>query len=169
MAEALSNARNCLLYEKDDGPAELNVATPGHPVRIPRSEAWQLSYALHLLTGLGAEAGRLAAVRAECTSRCVRTDQHKGAVGRRAWSRAAGLCDQALRMIEGITAANGDLGLPLLAAVAEHDTSVVAFGIWEGMTEDADRELRAAVRAAGAKMSDVPSMEQLVAWAFPWL
>jgi hypothetical protein len=166
---ALLLARNCLLYEKDSGPAELNVGTPKVAFRIPRSEAWQLSYAMHLVNDLDGDAARIAAARAECTSRCVRTDLREGAAGRRAWSRAAGLCDEALRMIEGITVAKSPMGPPLLKAVSEHDTMVVALGIVAGIAEDADRDLRDAVRAAGARMSDIPSPEQLVAWAFPWL
>jgi hypothetical protein len=74
------------------------------------------------------------------------------------------LCDQGLRMIEGITAANGDIGVSLLNAVCEHDTAMVALGIVEPIAENANRDLRKAVRAAGATMADLPSPEQPVAW-----
>ena len=61
------------------------------------------------------------------------------------WSGADDLRDEALRMIEGITAAKAhwaspcSRSLPLLAEVSEHDTMVVALGTVAGITENADR------------------------------
>jgi hypothetical protein len=42
-------ASNCLLYEGDPSPAELNVGSADGPRMVPRSEAWQHGYALNVL------------------------------------------------------------------------------------------------------------------------
>jgi hypothetical protein len=49
LVRATSCAANCLLYENDPGPAELQVGCMPRSFRIPRSEAWQLTYAMNLL------------------------------------------------------------------------------------------------------------------------
>jgi hypothetical protein len=46
---------------------------------------------------------------------------------------------------------------------------MVAFAIVKPIAESANRDLRKAVRASGATIADLPSSEQLVVWAFPWL
>jgi hypothetical protein len=85
--------------------------------RIPRSEARQLTYAMNLLKDCQGcpPPVRGAGPRARaCAS---------GPVPGRRWgrvelSRAINLCDQALRMIEGARAADGERGVLLLRALS---------------------------------------------------
>jgi hypothetical protein len=62
-------AKNCLLYENDPAPALLNVGTRLKPLKIPRSEAWQLSYSMHVLRDLDGDHARLSAARQVCAER----------------------------------------------------------------------------------------------------
>ena len=169
LGNAILAARNCLLCEADAGPDSMQATSLSTSLSIPRSEAWQLSYAMGLLENCGSDAARLTATRTACTSLCVRSPYREGRWGRIELSRAIDLCDQTLRMIEGITAALGDVGLPLLRALCKHEKITVALGIIEPIAESAKVDLRQAVRLAGAAIADLPSPEQLVAWAFPWL
>jgi hypothetical protein len=152
-------ARNCLLYESDPGPERLNVGTELHPLYIPRSEAWQESYAMHVVRDCDGDHGRLLAARQEC-------DDH--GTNDRAWSRAVDLCDQAIRMVEGANAVNDDRARKILLAVCQYENYLTSFG---SFTDPAllAREMTDRLREVGATMADVPSTEQLISWAFPWL
>jgi hypothetical protein len=59
-------ASNCLLYENDPGPAELNTGTADEPRMVPRAQAWQHAYALHVLVQCEADHARLAAAGRQC-------------------------------------------------------------------------------------------------------
>jgi len=166
---AVGCARNCLLYENDSGPDELQVGYLSMPLLIPRSEAWQLTYAMGLLKDCRGDTGRLAAARVGCTSLCVRCPYRDGRWGRVELSRAIDLCDQALRMIEGARAADGDRGAQLLQALCDHETMMTALGLIADVAESADSDFTGAMHAAGATAADVPRPETVVAWAFPWL
>ncbi|MFJ9371578.1 hypothetical protein ACIRRA_45340 [Nocardia sp. NPDC101769] len=50
---------NCLLYEEDPGPAELNIGSELEPRMVPRSHAWRDYYAHHLITQISADIARL--------------------------------------------------------------------------------------------------------------
>jgi hypothetical protein len=114
---AVGRARNCLLYENDPGEDELQVGYLSMPLLIPRSEAWQLTYAMGLLKDCHGDTSRLAAARVGCTSLCVRCPYRDGRWGRVELSRAIDLCDQALRMIEGARARRRRPRRPALAGV----------------------------------------------------
>jgi hypothetical protein len=158
--QAFICARNCLLYENDSGPELLNVGTTHRPLKIPRSEAWQQSYSMHVLRDCDADHARLLTARQVCRER--------GAEDQKDWSRAVDLCDQAIRVIEGACGIEDDRIRKILLAVCEYENSRTALGpLIDG--ESATRELTEKLREIGATMSDVPSPRQLVSWAFPWL
>jgi hypothetical protein len=159
-------ARNCLPRERDNGPALLNVGTRLKPLKIPRSEAWQQSYSMWVLRDCEGDHARIIAARQACAERQAGAEASDAW---EAWSRAVDLCDQALRLIEGIGAIGDDRARQILVAVCEYETSNTALGVIDGVAEDNARELTEALREAGATMSDVPSPETLVNWAFPWL
>lgn len=139
------------------------------PLLIPRSEAWQLTYAMGLLEEYFGDTGRLAAARDGCASLCVRCPYRDGRWGRVELSRAIDLCDQALRMTAGARAADGKRGAQLLQALCDHEGTMTALGLIAEVAESADSGFNAAVQAAGATLADVPRPETIVAWAFPWL
>jgi hypothetical protein len=85
------------------------------------------------------------------------------------WSRAVGLCDQALRVIEGAGAVNDERSRRILIAVCQYETSKSSLGFIAGVVETSARALTEELRDIGATMADVPTAEQLVTWAFPWL
>ena len=160
-------ASNCLPHEGAGGPELLNVGTPLRPLKIPRSEAWQQSYSMHLLVNCEADHARLLAARELCAARLL--DAYRAEQPQQAWSRAVDLCDQALRMIEGAGAANDERIRRILLAVCQYETSKTALGFIPGVVQDSARTLTEELRDIGATMADVPSAEQLVTWAFPWL
>lgn len=166
--KAVGLARNCLLYENDPGPDRLLLNLP-ESLRISRSEAWQLTYTMSLHKDCEGDTARLTAARAACTSMCVRCPFRDGRWGRVELSRAIDLCDQALRMIEGACAADGERGAQVLLALSEYETMMTALGLSADVAESTESEFASAVRAAGATMADVPRPEAVVAWAFPWL
>lgn len=80
-------ARNCLLYEADPGPADLQATFLSASPLVPRCQAWQLSYAMGLLDECGGDAARVRAARTACTSLCVRCPCRDGRRGRVELSR----------------------------------------------------------------------------------
>jgi hypothetical protein len=166
-AQAWLGASNCLPHEGAGGPELLNVGTPLRPLKIPRSEAWQQSYSMLLLVDCEADHTRLLAARELCAAR-VR-DVGSAEQPHQAWSRAVDLCDQALRVIEGAGAITDERIRRILLAVCQYETSKTALGFIAGVAQDSARTFTEELRAIGATMADVPSAEQLVTWAFPWL
>lgn len=162
-------ARNCLLYENDPGPELLNVGTRLKPLEIPRSEAWQLSYSMHVLRDLDGDHARLIAARQVCVERQNQASTEDQDETARGWSRAVDLCDQALRMIEGAGAVADDKARRILIAVCGYEGMLTVLGSIGGVAESSARDLTETLREQGATMADVPSHETLVSWAFPWL
>jgi hypothetical protein len=165
-SHAWSAARNCLPNEGADGPALLNVGTPLRPLKIPRSEAWQESYFMILMEECEADHARLLATREVCAARA--SEAYRGEEPYQAWSRAVDLCDEALRVIEGAGAVSDEKIRRILIAMCQYETSKTALGFMIGV-QDSARAFTEQLRDIGATMSDVPSAEQLVTWAFPWL
>jgi hypothetical protein len=166
-AHAWLGASNCLPHEGAGGPELLDVGTSLRPLKIPRSEAWQQSYSMLLLVNCEADHARLLAARERLAAR-VR-DAASTEEPHQAWSRAVDLCDQALRMIEGAGAVNDERIRRILLAVCQYETSKTSLGFIPGVVQSSARTLTEELRAVGATMADVPSAEQLVTWAFPWL
>ena len=65
---------------------------------------------------------------------CVRCPFRDGRWGRVELSRAIDLCDQALRMIEGACAVDGERGTQVLLALSEYKTMMTALGLSLGLS-----------------------------------
>jgi hypothetical protein len=120
-----------------------------------------------LLAACDGDHARLLAARERCAAR----ERESGIADEphRVWSRAVDLCDQALRVIEGAGAVNDERTRRILVAVCHYETSKSSLGFIPGVIETSVRALTEELREIGATMADVPSAEQLVTWAFPWL
>jgi hypothetical protein len=136
--QAVLCARNCLLYERDDGPPLLNVGSVTEPRRIPRAEAWQHAYAMIILVDCDGDRDRLSAASKKCREDAGRA---RRAYRARALSRAADLCDQAINMIEGAGADHDHKGRRRLVAACRHETAVISRGAIQGVAEASAAEL----------------------------
>jgi hypothetical protein len=146
-------AANCLLYEEDPGPAQLNVGSTTEPVWVDRSQAWQDAYTHCLLEAVDADLARTRAAaeyyRAKLTvagtirhtigvSRARRPGGLRQALG--AWSprqlheirqvqqRALDLCEQAARIVIDAGADADDITRRRLLAGTRHATTMLALG-----------------------------------------
>ncbi|HLQ53035.1 MAG TPA: hypothetical protein VK162_02055 [Streptosporangiaceae bacterium] len=139
-AQAFLCARNCLLYEADPGPALVNVGSSDEPRMIPRDQAWQHAYALHVVVACAGDHARLTAAARQC-----REDMSSKAKPRsphaKALARAADLCDQAARMAEDADAVHDDKARRRLVASCEHETMVIALGVIPGVAQDSAENL----------------------------
>jgi hypothetical protein len=146
--QARLNARNCLLYENDPGPAELNVGTASEPRMLPRSEAWQHAYALYLLVDLDADHARLTAAASKCREEAAKPQQRRNLAWiARELSRAVDLCEQAARMVEDAGATEDDTARRRLLAGCRHETEMLSLGnalpsVAESAAEDYQRAQR---------------------------
>ena len=144
---AWSYASNCLLYEADPGPALLDVGSESEPRLVPRSEAWQHTYAQQVLVKLDGDHARLTATAERCREDLAgESAKRPGSGHARALSRAADLCDQAARMVEGADAVGDDKARRRLVASCRHEGHVIAFGAIPGMAEDSAEELAETLR-----------------------
>ena len=94
-------AANCSLYEDDDGPAQLNIASHLEPHFVSRVEAFRDLYSRLLLEELEADAARIAAL-ARDIDRAPRNNRTAAVV----WDIAAELCQRAADMIDNTGAAD---------------------------------------------------------------
>jgi hypothetical protein len=135
---AWSAALNCLLYEKDPGPEQLNVGTQNKPMMVPRDQAWQQSYATFVLARFGGDHARLKAAARQCLAD-IPTEPHWA----RQLSRAADLCEKAAQMVEDAGAVHDDKARRRLVAVCEHEALSDALGPFSPFTS---KDLRRALR-----------------------
>lgn len=140
-------ASNCLLYENDPGPAELNTGTADEPRMVPRAQAWQHAYALHVLVQCEADHARLTAAGRQCRASMADAVAWLGAQRASEWSRAANLCDQAARMAADAGAIGDDKARRRLLAGCQHQTMIIALGsvipaVAESSAEDLQQALR---------------------------
>jgi hypothetical protein len=142
-------ASNCLLYENDPGPAELNTGTAEEPRMVPRAQAWQHAYALHVLVQCEADHARLTAAARKCRAGITDAAARLGAYRAREWSRAADLCEQAARMVEDAGAIGDDKARRRLLAGCQHQTMMIALGsVIPAVAESSAEDLRRALREA---------------------
>jgi len=66
-------ATNCLLYEADPGPAQLNIGSDTEPAWVSRSDAWRDAYAHQLLEYTAGDHARLLAAAEACRARLTET------------------------------------------------------------------------------------------------
>ena len=180
---AWSCAANCLLYEDDPGPAQLNIGSATEPVWVSRAQAWQDAYAHCLLEALDADLARIQAAaehyRAKLTVAGTirhtvdvywarRPDGLRQALG--AWSprqlheihqvhrRALDLCERAARMVIDAGADADDIARQQLLAGTRHATTMLALGtvIPQLAHDSTDRAHR---RASRPRRRGTPSRE----------
>jgi hypothetical protein len=137
-------ARNCVLREDDPGPALLNVGSRDDPRLVPRSEAWQHTYAMHVLVDLEGDHARITSAGRSC--RKAVSGEESGSWQARELSRSGDLCDQAAAMLEGAGAIHDDKARRRILAACGHETMVTALGLIPGIAEDSAQELRDTLR-----------------------
>lgn len=123
VVQAWSLGANCLLYEADRGPEQLNVGTARHPMMVPRDQAWQQAYAMFALVSLDGDHARLKAAARQSLAD-IPVKLHWA----RQLSRAADLCEQAALMVEDAGAVHDDKARRRLVAICEHETTNIALG-----------------------------------------
>ncbi len=143
---ALLCARNCLLYENDPGPAMTNIGTPDTPVMVPRSEAWQGTYAMRLLVDCDGDLGRLLAAGRWCREELARRGYAAGSEGHEDLSRAADLCALAARKVTDAGGDRDDKARRRQVAACRYEGMVTALGIFPGVAEDSLADMMAELR-----------------------
>lgn len=128
-----SCAANCLLYEQDPGPTELNIGSELEPHMVSRSHAWRDYYAHHLITSLKANPARLR----QCSESAhelldkERPDDWTAAQREEAnqfWQCAVDIADMAIEIVEVSGAATDEQARQRLMAGSHHLQMQTAFG-----------------------------------------
>jgi hypothetical protein len=97
--EAWSCAANCLSYENDPGPAELNIGSASEPHMVSRSYAWRDFYARLLINQLDGSHARLLTTAEVCRHRLGTLKRRRNAEVREIWLRAIDLCELAAGIV----------------------------------------------------------------------
>ncbi|MEE6140516.1 hypothetical protein SKC41_29915 [Mycobacterium sp. 050128] len=118
-------AANCILYEEDGGPAELNIGSTLEPHLVSRSEAFRDLYAHQLLESLGAERDRITAL-----ARSIPLARRQSPSAEAVWSIAVDLCQRANAIIEATGAADDGRARRRLLAGTKHLNRTVVLGQW---------------------------------------
>ena len=135
-------AANCSLYEDDDGPAQLNIASHLEPHFVSRVEAFRDLYSRLLLEELDADAARIAAL-ARDIDRAPRNNRTAAVV----WDIAVELCQRAADVIDNMGAATDARARRRLLAGTKHLNRTVALGQWiPAYQQQLDNELLQALR-----------------------
>lgn len=115
------HAANCVLYEQDPGPEQLNVGSHYKPSWVSRQDAFRDLYAHLLVEVLGADAVRIAAVESRI--------DHVGKVTSSAaevWKIATDLCQRARTLVDSAGATEDDCARRrLIAGTKQLNRSVV--------------------------------------------
>ncbi len=128
-----SCAANCLLYEEDPGPAELNIGSQLEPRMVPRSHAWRDYYAHHLITQVSADIALLRLCSEWAHRQHDRDDlpddmtASQREEAKQFWRCAIDIADMALEIVEGAGAATDENARQRLIASSEHLQMSVAF------------------------------------------
>ncbi|MFE3105293.1 hypothetical protein [Nocardia tengchongensis] len=129
-----SCAANCLLYEEDPGPAELNIGSELEPHMVPRSHAWRDFYAHHLITQLSADSDRLAQCSEWAHQQHDRDDLPADMTGpereeaKQFWQCAIDIAARAIEIVVGAGAATDEKARQRLLASSQHLQTKTAFG-----------------------------------------
>ncbi|MFB7837755.1 hypothetical protein ACWIGW_44115 [Nocardia brasiliensis] len=125
---------NCLLYEEDPGPAELNIGSEIEPRMVPRAHAWRDYYAHHLIGALSADITRLKLCsewahqqhdRDDLPADMDAADQEKA---KEFWQCAIEIASMAIEIVEGAGAATDEKARQRLLASTHHLQMRTAFG-----------------------------------------
>lgn len=137
-------AANCSLYEEDEQPPQLNVGSEREPRMVSVVEAWRDFYGRTLIQNLGADATRIAAVRAWAVDRrptAPASVPGSDRFGRGEWDLAIELCDRATAIIEGAGATEDAFARQRLLAAVSHSLQSDTFGAIPGVTERSAADL----------------------------
>ena len=126
--KAWTYALNCLLYENDPGPAELNTGTADEPRVVPRYHAWQHLYALLVLIHCEADHARLMAAARQCRAEVADPQARLWEERIAELSHAADLCEQAAKMVEDAGAVSDDKARRRLLAGCDHQAMMITVG-----------------------------------------
>lgn len=118
-------AANCSLYEGDDEPAELNIASRREPHFVSRVEAFRDLYSRLLLEELDADAARITTL-----ARDIETAPRNNPTAAVVWNIAAELCQRAAEIIDTMGAATNAIARRRLLAGTKHLNRTVALGQW---------------------------------------
>lgn len=124
---------NCLLYEEDPGPAELNIGSELEPHMVSRSRAWRDFYAHHLLTGLSADIARLTECSEwahELLDRELPAEMSAAEVAdaKQFWQCSVDIAEMAIEIVEGAGATTDEKARQRLLAGSQHLQMQTAFG-----------------------------------------
>jgi hypothetical protein len=126
---AWSLGTNCLLYEGDRGPEQLNLGTERHPLMVSRSQWWQHNYAQYAITLFYGDHARLKAAARQSLADISDKPHWAGQL-----SRAADICEQAARIVEDAGGVYDDKARRRLVAICEHETTNAALGLFAPST-----------------------------------
>ncbi|GGQ88223.1 hypothetical protein [Couchioplanes azureus] len=161
-----SLACNCLLYEADPGPANINIGSPAERMMVSRQQAWRELYGRLLIERVDADATRIDAIERDCraeladshrpehwqriyeerrrsgdsTAGEVLTDKGQREI-REVWECAIALCEQATQMIRESGAADDEQARQRFLAGIKHQNTVDVLGAIPGVTENSAEEL----------------------------
>lgn len=138
VVQAWSLGTNCLLYEGDRGPEQLNVGTERHPLMVPRSQVWQHSYAQYAVVTFDGDHARLKEAARQSLAEIPAKPHWASQL-----SRAADICEQAARMVEDAGGVYDDKARRRLVAICEHETTNALLGLFAPSTI---KELRRTLR-----------------------
>jgi hypothetical protein len=129
-AQAWSLAANCLLFEEDPGPDQVNVGSDTEPQMQPRTEAWRDYYARYLLKELDGDLGRLAAIddeyRGELRRRPSQREVREGLP--ELWHCVVDLVERAVTIVRTVGADTDDKARRRLVAGVDHWLTVNTLG-----------------------------------------
>ncbi|OHT95655.1 hypothetical protein BKG71_23080 [Mycobacteroides chelonae] len=135
-------AVNCGLYETDEGPKLLNIASSLEPHMVPRAEAFRDLYARILLVDLDGDPARCAALGPAIEQK---RRQAPSAWAAQTWRLSAELLGRVIALIAQAGADRDEAARRHLVAGARHSTQSVILGQW---MPDYQRELNAELAAA---------------------
>lgn len=116
-------AANCSLYEDDDGPVQLNIASHLEQHFVSRVEAFRDLYSRLLLEELDADAARIATL-----ARDIETAPRNNPTAAVVWNIAAELCQRTADVIDNMGAATDVRARRTLLAGTKHLSRTVALG-----------------------------------------
>lgn len=114
---AWTHALNCLLYENDPGPRELNTGTADEPGMIPCTQAYQHAYALLVLVECEADHARLTGAARQCRAEITGLEGRLWEARIAELARAADLCEQAAKTVEDARGVSDGRARPAASSV----------------------------------------------------
>jgi hypothetical protein len=138
---------NCLIRENDPGPERLNVGSADRPAWVERRRAVRATFTQQVLVDLGGDVQRLRGAAGRCRQAAHGDDR----LGAREHSRAADLCESAVRLLTDVGADEDGWQRRRLVAQCEHDLTVALLGFGPGLQDAAHEKLSAQLAAIDAE------------------